>query len=171
MLLPTPTEDNSVTKEYTEVAAVNDGEYNLISRRKQIDQRIGPFCAQLGYAQGLVGGFIKTFSQGIAHKIRRTKFHGCRSPQPIIAVSIQMASHILCVATSVKRNSEVVGVSERTIRTAYRSVYLRRAELTGPRSFHSVSRVKLPKGSSAASSCLIQESTTLWGVHRNFGLS
>ena len=105
MLLPTPTEDNSVTKEYTEVAAVSGGEYNLISRREETDQRIGLFCAQLGYAQGLVGGFINTFSHGIAHRIRMTMFHDCRSPQPIIAVSIQMASHILCVATSMKRIS------------------------------------------------------------------
>lgn len=131
-LLPTPTDDNSGIKGYTEV---------LISRREKIDQRIGPFCAQLGYDQGLVGGVINTFSQGITHKIRRTVFHDCRSPQPITAVSTYMASHIVCVATSMKWISKVVGVSERTIRTAYRSVYPRRAELIEPRSFHKVSSV------------------------------
>ncbi len=142
-LLPAPTDDDGMIKGYTEVAALKDGEYDLISRREEIDQRIGPLCTQLGYDQGLVGGLINTFSLAIAHKIRRTMFQDCRSPQLAIAVSLYMASHLLCIGTSIKRISEVVGLSEHTIRTTYRSVYPRRAALVEPQLFRNVPRVRV----------------------------
>ena len=142
-LLPAPTDDDGIIKGYTEVAAIRDGEYDLISHREQIDQRIGPLCTQLGYDQGLVGGLINTFSQEIAHKIRRTMFQNCRSPELAIAVSLYMASHLLCIGTSIKRISEVVGLREHTIRTTYRSVYPRRAALVEPHFFRNVPRVRV----------------------------
>lgn len=128
-LLPTPAHGNGSIEGDTEAFAVSELEYHLISHREDLEQLVDRFCTELGYDQGLVGGFIELFCQDIAHSIRNSMFLAGRSPQPIIAVSIYMSSHLLGVGTSIKRISEVVGVSERTIRTAYKSIYPRRNEL------------------------------------------
>lgn len=137
-LLPAPTHDNDSIEGSTEAVAVSELEYYLIARREHLDELVDRFCTKLGYDQGLVGGFIELLSQDIAHRILKFMFLAGRSPQPIIAVSIYMASHLLRVGTSMKRISEVVDVSERTIRTAYRSVYPRRDELVESEVFQKV---------------------------------
>ena len=142
-LLPTPTEVIGFIRSKNEAPSLTGLEYDLVSRREQINERLGRYCTQLGYDDGLVGGFINLVCREIAHNIRRTMILDSRSPQPIIAVSVYMGSHLLCVDTSTKRISEVVGVSERTIRTAYGSVYPRRTELVESRFFDSVSPVKV----------------------------
>lgn len=142
-LLPTPTEDIGFIRSRTEAAALTGLEYDLISRREHIDECLGQYCTQLGYDQGLVGGIIDLVCQEIAHKIRRTMLLDSHSPQPVMAVSIYMGSHLLCVGTPIKRISEVVGVSERTIRISYGIVYPRRAELVETRFFDCVSPVKM----------------------------
>ena len=142
-LLPTPSEVIGFIRSKPEAPSLTGLEYGVISRREQINERIGRICTQLGYDHGLVGGFIDDLCREIAHNIRRTMILDSRSPQPAMAVSVYMGSHLLCVGASIRRISEVVGVSERTIRTAYGSVYPRRAELVEPSFFSSVSPVKL----------------------------
>lgn len=142
-LLPTPTEVIGFIRSKAEAPSLTGLEYGIISRRENINEHLGGFCTQLGYDHTLVGGFINLVCREIAHNIRRAMILDFRSPQPIMAVGIYMGSHLLCVGTSIKRISEVVGVSERTIRTAYGSVYPRRAELVESRFFNTVSPVKV----------------------------
>lgn len=142
-LLPIPTEVIGFIRSKNEAPSLTGLEYDLVSRREQINERLGGYCTLLGYDDGLVGGFINLVCREIAHNIRRTMILDFRSPQPVMAVSIYMGSHLLCVGTSIRRISEVVGVSERTIRTAYGTVYPRRAELVESRFFNTVSPVKV----------------------------
>ena len=142
-LLPTPTEVIGFIRSKNEAHPLTGLEYDLVSRREQINERLDRYCTQLEYDDGLVGGFINLVCREVAHNIRRTMILDSRSPQPVMAVSIYMGSHLLCVGTSIKRISEIVGVSERTIRTTYGSVYPRRAELVESRFFESVSPVKV----------------------------
>lgn len=140
-LLPLPTERIGFIRSRTDVAGLTGLENDLVSRREHIS--LFMYCTQLGYDQGPVGGIIDLVCQEIAHSIRRTMILDSRSPQAIMAVSVYMGSHLLCVGTSIKRISQVVGVSERTIQTVYASVYPRRAELAESRFFASVTPVRI----------------------------
>lgn len=142
-LLPTSTVEVDFNRHRTEAIALTGLEYDLVSRREHINERLDECCTQLGYDQGPLGGFINLFCRDIAHNIRKTKILDSRSPQPIMAVSIYMGSHLLCAGTSITRISEVVSISERTIRTAYASVYPRRTEIVEIDFFDSVSPVKV----------------------------
>ena len=158
-LLPTPTENIGFIRSRSGVAGLTGLEYDLVSRREHID--LGRYCTQLGYDQSLVGGIIDLVCQETAHSIRRAMILDARSPQPVMAVSIYMGSHLLCVGTSIKRISEVIGVSERTIRTAYGSVYPRRAELVESRFFDCVP-CQNATSSGVASSYLVYDSRGQW---------
>lgn len=132
-LLPTPTYGNHRI----------DTNTHLISRREHLDELSERFCTELGYDQSLVAGLIDSFCQDVAHKICKTKILAGRSPQTIIAVSIYMASHLLCVGTSIKRISEVVHVSEDRIQEAYTSVYPSRDELVKSKYYHRIFAMRL----------------------------
>lgn len=137
-LLPTPTYRSDSIESNTEPIAVTESEHQVIWQWALLGGLVNQFCRELGYDRGLINGFINRFCQDIVQKIRSTMFLGGRSPQTIIAVSIYMASHLLRVGTSIKRISEVVGVSEDTIHAAYRWVYPRRNELVESESYNRI---------------------------------
>ena len=142
-LLPPPIDGDDIFKSTTEVVAISEREYDRIASREHLNEDIDQFCELLGYARGLVAGFVSHLSQNIAHKIRQTMFLDSRSLRPVIAVSIYMASHLLRENLSIKRIGEVLGISERTIRTTYRRVYPRRAEFVDDRFYHRMSISKV----------------------------
>ena len=56
-----------------------------------------------------------------------------RSPISVAAACIYMASHLLGVGKSAKDISNVAGVSDGTIRTAYKLIYPEREKLINPK--------------------------------------
>ena len=142
-LLPPPTDGDDILNSTTKAVAISEREYDRIASREHLNDDIDQFCESLGYLRGLTAGFVSHLSQNIAHKIRETMFLDSRSLRPVIAVSIYMASHLLRENLSIKRIAEVLGISERTIRIAYRRVYPRRAEFVDDRFYHRMSISKV----------------------------
>lgn len=142
-LLPPPTDGDDIFKSNSEAVAISEREYDQIASRERLNEVTERYCKWLGYDRGLLAGFIVHLSQNIAHKIRETIFLDTRSLRPVIAVSIYMASHLLRENLSIKQIAQVLGISERTTREAYRRVYPRRAEFVDDRFYHRMSISKV----------------------------
>jgi len=82
------------------------------------------YCSQLG----LQTRFVKV-SEGLAMKMSTVSDLAGRSPLSVAAACIYMASHLLGKPKSPKEISAVAGVSDGTIRTAYKYLYMDRERL------------------------------------------
>jgi len=85
------------------------------------------YCSQLGLAHK----FVKV-SQGLAEKMSTVGDLAGRSPLSVAAACIYMASYLLGSPKSPKEISNVAGVSDGTIRTAYKYLYQERERLIEP---------------------------------------
>lgn len=86
------------------------------------------FCSQLGLNRQ---SFVKV-SQGLAEKMSTVGDLAGRSPLSVAAACIYLASHLLGKPKSPKEIAEVAGVSDGTIRTAYKYLYQERERLIEP---------------------------------------
>jgi len=86
------------------------------------------YCSQLGLKEQK---FIKV-SQGLAEKMSSVGDLAGRSPLSIAAACIYMASHLLGKGKTPKEISGIAGVSDGTIRTAYKYLYQERERLIEP---------------------------------------
>lgn len=85
------------------------------------------YCSHLGLSYECI-----TMSQAIAEKMENVGSLAGRSPISVAAACIYMASHLLAVPRSAKDISAVAGVSDGTIRTAYKLIYPEREKLIDP---------------------------------------
>lgn len=83
------------------------------------------YCSQLGLKNQQ---FVKV-SQGLADKVSTVGDLAGRSPLSVAAACIYMASHLLSKPKSAKEISQIAGVSDGTIRTAYKYLYQAREQL------------------------------------------
>lgn len=121
-LLPAPSTENGFMDHG---GGGNDLEHYLISApTKQLEELCDQYSDELAHS-----GDARDICRRIAGQIRAGLYLTGLSPLPVVAVSLYMASHLMGLGTSIRRISEVVGVSEGTIRNAYRSVYSWRDEL------------------------------------------
>ena len=86
------------------------------------------YCNQLG----LTAQIFTKVSQGLADKVGTVGDLAGRSPLSVAAACIYMASHLLGKGKSPKDISQVAGVSDGTIRTAYKFLYHERERLIEP---------------------------------------
>ena len=86
------------------------------------------YCSQLGLKNQQ---FVKV-SQGLADKMSTVGDLAGRSPLSVAAACIYMASYLLGKPKSPKEISGVAGVSDGTIRTAYKYLYQERERLIEP---------------------------------------
>ncbi|KAL2067134.1 hypothetical protein VTL71DRAFT_1558 [Oculimacula yallundae] len=86
------------------------------------------YCSQLGLNRQ---SFVKV-SQGLAEKMSTVGDLAGRSPLSVAAACIYMASHLLGKPKSPKEISAIAGVSDGTIRTAYKYLYQERERLIEP---------------------------------------
>lgn len=86
------------------------------------------YCSQLG----LHGQQFVKVSQGLADKMSTVGDLAGRSPLSVAAACIYMASSLLGKPKSPKDISLVAGVSDGTIRTAYKYLYQERERLIEP---------------------------------------
>ena len=86
------------------------------------------YCSQLGLKAQI---FVKV-SQGLASNMAQVPDLAGRSPLSIAAACIYMASHLLGKGKSPKDISLIAGVSDGTIRTAYKYLYDAREKLIDP---------------------------------------
>ncbi|KAH8662877.1 cyclin-like protein [Tricladium varicosporioides] len=86
------------------------------------------YCSQLGLKSQQ---FVKV-SQGLADKMSTVGDLAGRSPLSVAAACIYMASYLLGKPKTPKEISQVAGVSDGTIRTAYRYLYQERERLIEP---------------------------------------
>jgi len=86
------------------------------------------YCSQLG----LKGQNFVKVSTGLAEKMSTVGDLAGRSPLSVAAACIYMASHLLGKPKSAKEISRVAGVSDGTIRTAYKYLYQDRERLIEP---------------------------------------
>ena len=86
------------------------------------------YCSQLGLNQNK---FTKV-SQGLAEKMSTVGDLAGRSPLSVAAACIYMASYLLGKPKTPKEISQVAGVSDGTIRTAYKYLYQERERLIEP---------------------------------------
>ncbi|KAH8808160.1 cyclin-like protein [Xylogone sp. PMI_703] len=86
------------------------------------------YCSQLGLKNQQ---FVKV-SQGLAEKMSTVGDLAGRSPLSVAAACIYMASYLLGKPKSAKEISQVAGVSDGTIRTAYKYLYQDRERLIEP---------------------------------------
>lgn len=86
------------------------------------------YCSQLGIGSPQ---FTKV-AQGLAEKVGTVGDLAGRSPLSVAAACIYMASHLLGKGKTPKQISEVAGVSDGTIRTAYKFLYQERDRLIEP---------------------------------------
>jgi transcription initiation factor TFIIB len=86
------------------------------------------YCSQLGLSNQQ---FVKV-SQGLADKISTVGDLAGRSPLSVAAACIYMASALLGSPRSAKKISDIAGVSDGTIRTAYKFLYQDRERLIEP---------------------------------------
>ena len=121
-LLPAPTAENDFV-DHEEGG--NDLEHYLIpAHPTQLEDLCVQHSDELDQFQGVRGICLY-----IARKIRAGRYLAGLSPLPVVAVSLYMASHLASSGTTVRRVSEVVSISEGTIRNAYKSVYQRRRDI------------------------------------------
>lgn len=83
------------------------------------------YCNQLGLKSQQ---FVKV-SQGLADKMSTVGDLAGRSPLSVAAACIYMASYLLGKPKTAKEISQVAGVSDGTIRTAYKYLYQERERL------------------------------------------
>lgn len=83
------------------------------------------YCSNLG----LQGQQIVKISQALANKVSLVGELAGRSPLSIAAACIYMASHLIGQPKTPKDISIVAGVSDGTIRTAYKFLYQEREKL------------------------------------------
>lgn len=103
----------------------SDLEHYLIpAHPKQLEELCVQYSDELDQFHGVRGICLY-----IARKIRAGPYLAGLSPLPVVAVSLFMASYLASSGTTIRQVSEVVGISEGTIRNAYRSVYPRRRDL------------------------------------------
>jgi transcription initiation factor TFIIB len=86
------------------------------------------YCTQLGLNQHM---YVKV-AQGLAEKVSTVGDLAGRSPLSVAAACIYMASYLLKKPKSPKEISNVAGVSDGTIRTAYKHLYMERERLIEP---------------------------------------
>ncbi len=86
------------------------------------------YCSQLGLQRQ---AFVKV-SQGLAEKMSTVGDLAGRSPLSVAAACIYMASYLLGKPKTPKEISQVAGVSDGTIRTAYKYLYQERERLIEP---------------------------------------
>jgi len=86
------------------------------------------YCNQLGLKSQQ---FVKV-SQGLAEKMSTVGDLAGRSPLSVAAACIYMASYLLGKPKSPKEISNIAGVSDGTIRTAYKFLYAERERLIEP---------------------------------------
>jgi transcription initiation factor TFIIB len=86
------------------------------------------YCSQLGLN---LQAFVKV-SQGLAEKMSTVGDLAGRSPLSVAAACIYMASYLLGKPKTPKEISGVAGVSDGTIRTAYKYLYQERERLIEP---------------------------------------
>lgn len=86
------------------------------------------YCSQLGLKNQQ---FVKV-SQGLAEKMSTVGDLAGRSPLSVAAACIYMASYLLGKPKTAKEISQVAGVSDGTIRTAYKYLYQDRERLIEP---------------------------------------
>lgn len=86
------------------------------------------YCSQLGLQRQ---SFVKV-SQGLAEKMSTVGDLAGRSPLSVAAACIYMASYLLGKPKTPKEISQVAGVSDGTIRTAYKYLYQERERLIEP---------------------------------------
>ncbi|KAH6719012.1 cyclin-like protein [Leptodontidium sp. MPI-SDFR-AT-0119] len=86
------------------------------------------YCSQLGLSRQ---SFVKV-SQGLAEKMSTVGDLAGRSPLSVAAACIYMASYLLGRPKTPKEISAVAGVSDGTIRTAYKYLYQERERLIEP---------------------------------------
>ena len=86
------------------------------------------YCSQLGLSRQ---AFVKV-SQGLAEKMSTVGDLAGRSPLSVAAACIYMASYLLGRPKTPKEISAVAGVSDGTIRTAYKYLYQERERLIEP---------------------------------------
>jgi transcription initiation factor TFIIB len=86
------------------------------------------YCSQLGLKSQQ---FVKV-SQGLAEKMSTVGDLAGRSPLSVAAACIYMASYLLGKPKTPKEISMVAGVSDGTIRTAYKYLYQERERLIEP---------------------------------------
>lgn len=86
------------------------------------------YCSQLGLNRQQ---FVKV-SQGLAEKMSTVGDLAGRSPLSVAAACIYMASYLLGKPKTPKEISQVAGVSDGTIRTAYKYLYQERERLIEP---------------------------------------
>lgn len=86
------------------------------------------YCSQLGLKSQQ---FVKV-SQGLADKMSTVGDLAGRSPLSVAAACIYMASYLLGKGKSPREISQVAGVSDGTIRTAYKYLYQERDRLIEP---------------------------------------
>lgn len=85
------------------------------------------FCHHCCDALGFLG--VRDTCSQLARKIGGGPYLAGFSSLPIVAVSLYMVAHLMYFETTIKQISEVVGISEGTIRVAYRCVYPWRGEV------------------------------------------
>jgi len=88
------------------------------------DALVARYCSQLG----LKNQFTRV-AEGLAKKTSSISDLAGRSPLSVAAACIYMASHLLGKPKSPKEISAVAGVSDGTIRTAYKYLYIDREKL------------------------------------------
>lgn len=105
-------------------ATSQDSSYKPTSSTNAVDL-VTRFCSQLGLHQQI---FVKV-SQGLATKVANIGDLAGRSPLSVAAACIYMASHLLGKPKSAKEIGIMAGVSDGTIRTAYKFLYQDRDKL------------------------------------------
>ena len=103
----------------------SDLEYHLMSTRtEQTWDLCHCCCTQLEYERDVI-----RMCQTFALKIVLGFYLPGHSPLLIAGLSLYMANHLLDLQTDFRRISDVVGVSEGTVRDSYERVYRHRARL------------------------------------------
>lgn len=121
-LLPPPNAENDFVDH--EEGGYDLEHYLIPAHPKQLDE----LCAQFGHEVDHFEGF-RGICLTIAGRVGAGPYLAGNSPLPVFAVSLYIASHLASSGTTIRQVSEVVGISEGTIRNAYRSVYPLRGEL------------------------------------------
>ena len=121
-LLPPPNAENGF--EGHEEGGCDLEHYLIPAHSKQLEELCVQYSHELDHFEGFRGICLD-----IARRIRAGPYLGGLSPLPVFAVSLYMASHLASSGTTIRQVSEIVGISEGTIRNAYRSLYPRFGEL------------------------------------------
>lgn len=121
-LLPLPDAENGFVDH--EEGGYDLEHYLIPAHPKQLEELCVQYSHELDHFEGFRGICLS-----IAGRIGAGPYLAGLSPLPVFALSLYMASHLASSGTTIRKVSEVVGISEGTIRNAYRSVYDRRGEL------------------------------------------